>query len=78
MLLPRPTWKNGIDLIAVERAMSGRGACPELTDEERRYAVTEMTAAGTSAEDIGERLGIAARTVTRWRDGTYGGRGRSS
>ncbi len=73
MIFPGSTWHRGIDLIAVERAMSGRGGCPELTDEELRYTADEMTSAGMSAVVIGERLGIAARTVTRWREGANDG-----
>ena len=62
------TWDKGIDLVAVERAALCRGACPPLTDEERRRAVKVMTEAGKSAAEIAERLGMAERTVTRWRD----------
>ncbi len=65
---PDSTWHRGIDLIAVERAMSGRGPCPVLTDEEKRYACREMTGAEMSAREIAERIGVAERTVTRWRD----------
>lgn len=66
-MLPGATWHRGIDLIAVERAMSRREACPELTEEERRYAERQMTAAEWGAEEIADRLGVAHRTVTRWR-----------
>lgn len=60
------TWVRGMDLVAIERAMSMCDVCPTLTPEERRYAVREMTAARWSAREIAERLGIAERTVTRW------------
>jgi DNA-directed RNA polymerase specialized sigma24 family protein len=67
VIRPGATWHRGIDLIAIERAMSLRGMCPALTDEEQRYAVEEMTAAEWSAEEIADRLGMSSRTVTRWR-----------
>lgn len=70
---PGATWHRGIDLIAVERAMGTEGPCPALTDEELRYAVVEMTAADWSASAIADRLGIASRTVTRWREEPGGG-----
>ncbi|MFB8347995.1 helix-turn-helix domain-containing protein [Streptomyces niveus] len=68
MILPGATWDKGIDLVAVERAALCRGACPQLTDEEQRRAVKVMTEAGKGAAEIAERLGMADRTVTRWRD----------
>ncbi|WNI34190.1 helix-turn-helix domain-containing protein [Streptomyces sp. ITFR-6] len=66
-MLPGATWDKGIDLVAVERAALCRGACPALTDEEKRRTVLVMTEAGRSAEDIAARLGMAERTVGRWR-----------
>ncbi|WP_338057894.1 helix-turn-helix domain-containing protein [Streptomyces murinus] len=66
-MLPGATWDKGIDLIAVERAASCRGVCPDLTEEERRRAVLVMTEAGEGAEVIGSRLGLTSRTVSRWR-----------
>jgi DNA invertase Pin-like site-specific DNA recombinase len=65
-MFPGSTWHRGIDLIAVERAMSGRGPCPELTDEEQQYAAKAMAEAGHSIRTIAERLGISDRTVSRW------------
>ncbi|GGZ23853.1 hypothetical protein GCM10010387_16370 [Streptomyces inusitatus] len=67
VIRPGTTWYRGIDLIAVERAMSRRGVCPPLTDGEQRYAAEEMTKAEWSARDIANRLGISSRTVDRWR-----------
>jgi hypothetical protein len=71
--MPGATWHQGIDLVAVERAMSRRGRCPKLTEEEVLYAVAEMTAAEGGAEEIAERLGLSSRTVTRWRKALDGG-----
>ncbi|MBT2492328.1 helix-turn-helix domain-containing protein [Streptomyces sp. ISL-96] len=62
------TWHKDVDLVAVERVMRGDYPLPELTEVEQRYAVVVMTRdADLGAEEIGERLGIAERTVTRWR-----------
>ncbi|MFI5629145.1 hypothetical protein ACIA8E_07155 [Streptomyces sp. NPDC051664] len=61
------TWHRDVDLIAVERFMSGVNPLPELTEDEQRYAAVLMTQAGVGAEEIALRLGVAARTVTRWR-----------
>lgn len=65
---PCATWHRDVDLIAVERFMSGVPPLPELTEDEQRYAVVVMTEAGVGAEVIAQRLGVDARTVTRWRD----------
>ncbi|MFD5788656.1 hypothetical protein ACFWH1_18785 [Streptomyces sp. NPDC127037] len=62
------TWDNGIDLEAVNRAALCRGTCPPLTDEEQRRTVRVMTEAGQPASVIAARLGLADRTVVRWRD----------
>ncbi|MEU0275970.1 helix-turn-helix domain-containing protein [Streptomyces sp. NPDC006307] len=63
------TWYRDVDLIAVERVVRGVPPLPELNDAEQRYAVVVMTRdAGMGAEEIAERLGIAERTVTRWRE----------
>lgn len=67
MTLPGATWERGIDLIAIQRAMTPHWPCPELTEAEQRAAERAMTEADWSSEQIAERLGIAARTVTRWR-----------
>lgn len=66
---PGATWYRGIDLIAVERAMSRRGLCPAMTEQEQRHTVGEMTKSGWSAPEIAARLGVSTRTVTRWRAG---------
>lgn len=65
--LPGATWHRGVDLIAVERVLRGVLPLPELTEDEQRYAVLAMTEADLSASVIADRLGIATRTVTRYR-----------
>ncbi|MDH6189204.1 hypothetical protein EES44_24675 [Streptomyces sp. ADI96-15] len=61
------TWDNGVDLAAVERATSMRGACPPLNRAEQRRAVRVMTEAGWSEVAIRKRLGLSERTVRGWR-----------
>ncbi|WP_371799117.1 hypothetical protein OG963_14950 [Streptomyces sp. NBC_01707] len=61
------TWHRDVDLIAVERFIRGALPVPELTEDEQRYAAVAMTQAGVGGEEIALRLGVAARTVTRWR-----------
>jgi AraC-like DNA-binding protein len=70
--LPGATWERGIDLIAIQRAMTRHWPCPELTEEEQRAAERAMSEAEWSAADIAGRLGVSERTVTRWR-GEEGG-----
>ncbi|GAA2948853.1 hypothetical protein ACFSKR_17730 [Kitasatospora cinereorecta] len=61
------TWDNGVDVNAVERAVSMRGACPPLNEAEQRRAVYVMTKAGRSEGAIRSRLGLSERTVRGWR-----------
>lgn len=57
-----------VDPIAVERACHGRERVP-LTYAERAQAVAVLTGRGYSARVIGDRLGLAPRTVQRYRAG---------
>ncbi|WP_228994761.1 hypothetical protein [Streptomyces sp. DH8] len=61
------TWEAGVDLVAVERAASWRGACPVLQPAEVLHAIRVMTERGDGEEGIARRLGVSARTVTRRR-----------
>jgi hypothetical protein len=54
-----------IDEIAVEQAMTGRRVT--LNRAETSEAITRLTAMGESAEEIGQRLGMSARNVVRFR-----------
>ncbi|WP_433893064.1 WhiB family transcriptional regulator [Streptomyces sp. CA-111067] len=56
-----------IDLIAVERAITGRPPFPTLNRPEQRYAVHLLTRSGRGAKDIAGLLGITTRTINRWR-----------
>lgn len=61
------TWHRGLDLVAIDRALSGVPPLPVLTEEEQRHAVARGTERGLSTEELAERLCLAPRTVTRWR-----------
>jgi DNA-binding CsgD family transcriptional regulator len=56
---------TAIDEIAVQRA--SRGERVRLSRAERAEVVRRLTAAGLSAADIADRLGIAQRSVSRLR-----------
>lgn len=56
-----------VDEIAVERACYGDPVT--LTVRERAIAVARLTARGLSAREVGRRLGLAARSVQRYRAG---------
>lgn len=57
-----------VDGEAVRRALSGDQTVP-LTRAERHEAFRLLEERGLSARQIGERLGVATRTVDRWRAG---------
>jgi DNA-binding NarL/FixJ family response regulator len=57
--------KLDVDPIAVERAIGGERM--PLTVPERAAVIARLTASGLSANEIGLRLGLASRTVTRHR-----------
>lgn len=54
-----------VDRVAVEEAKFGRPV--RLTPDERRIAVAELTAAGYTAQEIADRVGVTARTAVRTR-----------
>lgn len=54
-----------VDEIAVERAMKGDPVA--LTSRERDEAFRRLAERGVSDEQIAQRLGVADRTVLRWR-----------
>jgi hypothetical protein len=60
-----PTDVELLDEHALENALAG--VVTALTDPERDEAVRRFTTAGLSAREIGDRLGITGRTVTRIR-----------
>ncbi|MEU8870505.1 helix-turn-helix domain-containing protein [Streptomyces javensis] len=67
---PGATWHRGVDLIAVERAVRGALPLPELNEDEQRYAALEMAKQRVPERTIAERLGVAERTVVRWKAGS--------
>ena len=54
-----------VDPVAVERAVSGFPV--RLTVPERLLAIKQLTANGLSANEIAAQLGLAQRSVTRYR-----------
>jgi FixJ family two-component response regulator len=56
-----------IDLIAIGRHLADSRPLPELTEVEKEFAAQVLTQAGLGAHEIAARLGVAQRTVTRWR-----------
>ena len=54
-----------VDPVAVEHAVCGFPV--RLTVPERLLVIQQLTAKGLSANEIGARLGLAQRTVTRYR-----------
>jgi FixJ family two-component response regulator len=56
-----------IDLIAIGRHLADSRPLPELTDAEREFAAQVLTQAGLGFREIAARIGVAERTVNRWR-----------
>lgn len=61
------TGSAGVDFMAVERVVNGELPAPELNEAEQELVARIMTRAGHAAGDIAARVGVEARTVTRWR-----------
>lgn len=57
----------GIDERAVQRVVLGIRPFPVLSREEARLACWHLTTGGCSAPEIAQRLGVAQRTINRWR-----------
>ncbi|MFD9903860.1 hypothetical protein [Streptomyces sp. NPDC059063] len=64
---PGATWYRGVDLIAVERALTCCAPYPPLTEAEQKYAATAASSAMPTTE-LAERIGTSERTVHRWRE----------
>ncbi|MEU8723559.1 helix-turn-helix domain-containing protein [Streptomyces antimycoticus] len=56
-----------VDLVAVGRYLTNRDSLPPLSEAEQEYTARALTHAGCGSRDIARRLGIAERTITRWR-----------
>lgn len=65
--MPYATSDRGVDLVAVERVLKGTLPHTELEEDWKRYAARHYSG---SAESVGAALGVADRTVTRWREET--------
>lgn len=68
--LPIDTYSDGIDWVAVERAVHGELPPGALTPDETREAALLMDAAGYSDQEISIRLCVYARQVHRWKNPT--------
>lgn len=66
MITPYDTTRGRLDLVAIDRYLTGTRPLPPLTDDEQRYAARVMADAGLSARTTGKRLGVAERTIVRW------------
>lgn len=58
------------DEVAVDRAVNDPAPPEWLTREERRLAGRKLLARGASAAEVARRVGVAPRTVHRWRTQT--------
>lgn len=65
------TTADDIDMVAVERALSGAVPRPRLSAPEARFAWSLITSPQVEAPDrpIADLLGVTERTVGRWRNG---------
>jgi WhiB family redox-sensing transcriptional regulator len=65
------TTGTGLDMIAVERALSGDEPRPKLTNPEAHLAWRLITSPHEEAPNrpVADLLGVAERTVVRWRRG---------
>ncbi len=60
------TYSNGIDWLAVHRAVSGEHPLPELTRAEQREAAICLSRNGIARLAISIRLGVYTRLVKEW------------
>ncbi|MFF5668869.1 hypothetical protein ACFY8S_01815 [Streptomyces hygroscopicus] len=58
------TWVRGVDVVAVQRVLTGTLPHTALEPEELRYAAKYSTA---SALSVAKLLGVTEKTVTNWR-----------
>ncbi|MEV6738614.1 hypothetical protein AB0N14_17465 [Streptomyces sp. NPDC051104] len=65
--LPVGLTQNGMDLVAIRRALSGEPPYPPLKPKERRYAFRQADP-DLSIAELSARLGCARRTISRWRE----------
>lgn len=61
------TLDRGIDLMAIHRLLTEDAPLPELDWPELQYAAHVLVQDGHSSKAISERLGVAKRTIDRWR-----------
>ncbi|MEU3785216.1 hypothetical protein [Streptomyces sp900129855] len=59
------TWDRGVDVVAVQRVLTGTLPHTELEPEELRYAAKHSKA---SARSVAKLLGVTEKTVMTWRE----------
>ncbi|MFE6551657.1 hypothetical protein ACFVHS_25100 [Streptomyces sp. NPDC057746] len=59
--------QDGMDLVAIRRALQGDPPYPPLKPKEKRYAFLQAHPDASLAE-LSERLGCSDRTISRWRE----------
>jgi DNA-binding NarL/FixJ family response regulator len=65
---PRPAHDDGVDDIAIERAIAGDGIrLANLTLTEQQVVIAQLTQRGRSIRDIARQLDTNKRTVSRRR-----------
>lgn len=65
--LPAGTEWNGMDLVAIRRALRGPAPYPPLNDDERHFAARFADPAMTT-EELARRLGCCSQSARRWRE----------
>lgn len=65
--LPVGATYDGMDLVAIRRALRGPEPYPELEPGERKFAAP-FAAPEMTDEDLARRLGSCARSVKKWRE----------
>lgn len=65
--LPTHTYSQGVDWIAVERAITGDLPRPDLTRDEQIAATLLLIRAGWTEKSTAEAVGVQTRQVARWK-----------
>lgn len=66
-MFPGDTWHRGVDLVAVERIVSGAHPYPDPASLEEAEQLEVVRRFQGPAHVLAERLGVQERTVVRWR-----------
>ena len=66
---PYATFRGGLDLVAIERVLAGTLPHTDLSPREKKYAAQNS---GESAKVVSRALGVAEKTISRWREESNG------